>query len=96
MYRIERVNEYNSFNPESKFKLVRLCGVTKEGDEKAKIDKNGNGFVDYQNIDEALKDFPELDPLKGSTKFTMAMNVPGLQGFLVFSTWKHFKHNKFA
>ena len=96
MFKILRLNEYNSFNPESIHLRVRLCGVTKEGDAKAKIDKKGNSFVDYLNIEEAQKDFPELHPLKGSKNFTMAINVPGLQGYLTFSTWKHFKHNKFA
>jgi hypothetical protein len=96
MYKIQRLNEFNSFNPESTTLLVRLCGVTKEGDAKAKIDKKGNGYVDYQNLEEAQKDFPELDSIKGSKNFTMGMKVPGLQGYVVFSTWKHFKHNKFA
>lgn len=96
MYKIQRLNEYNTFKPESEINPVRLYGVTKNGDKKAKIDKSGNGFLEYINIEEAKKDFPELDPVKGSKNFTMAIKVPGLQGYLVFSTWKHFKHNKFA
>jgi len=96
MYKILRLNEYNSFKENGENCLVRIYGISKENDKKAKINKDGNGFVDYQNLEEAKKDFSELDPHNGSTKFTKSYSAPGLQGYLVFSTWKHFKHNKFA
>lgn len=87
----EAIYEWNSFQANRIDMPVRLFGII-----DAKISEDGNGFVDYINIEEAKKDFSELNATKGSKNFTMAMNVPGLQGYLTFSTWQHFKHNKFA
>ncbi len=87
----EAIYEWNSFQANRTDIPVRLFGIT-----DGKIDADGNGFVDYINIKEAKKEFAELNAQTGSKNFTMAMNVPGLQGYLTFSTWLHFKHNKFA
>lgn len=79
----EKINEWNSFNPNNQYNHVYVYGV-----EDGKITEDGEGLMVFDNIASAKETFKDLDPEKGTKKFTHAFDKHGLKGVLVFSTWK--------
>lgn len=79
----EQINEWNSFDPNNKYNHVYVYGV-----QDGKVTDDGSGVMVFDNIDNAKETFEELDPVKGSKKFTHAFDLQGLTGVMVFASWK--------
>ena len=82
----EQINEFNTFDQNNEYNHVYVYGV-----EDGKITDNGEGVMVFDNIANAQETFEELDPIKGSKKFSPAFSQGGLTGVLVFSTWNKIK-----
>ena len=79
----EKINEWNTFDPNNEYNHVYVYGV-----EDGKITEDGSGLMVFDNIANAQETFSELDPKKGSKKFSHAFDQHGLTGVLVFASWK--------
>lgn len=80
---LEKINEWNMFDPDNEVNKVFVYGV-----EDGKITKDGSGAMCFQNIEEAKETFKDLDPNKPGKKFTHAYYKEGLKGVMIFSTWE--------
>lgn len=101
---LERYRKYNTFDlilispfgsfysspfPEFDNLPVIVCGV-----DGKKITENGHGYINYNNLKEALLDFPDLHPKLNSTRFTWAMKESKNDKLvkLRFETWKAYDY----
>lgn len=64
---------------------VQVCGVTPFGE----VTPNGWGVVEFANLEEARKVFPDLDPAANGERFSWAMRgqIKG-QDAMRFESWQ--------